>query len=376
MSNLKNKPGIYHDVNPSDYFRLGTVRDDGTLIERGSPEYVLSRSALREFSRCPKAWKIGRPAKVSKAFTWGTLIDILCLTPHISEEMLIVQPETYSSAPESGTFALTTDFPGGEWNGRKKDCREWKSEQEAKGLVVLTPEELEAKSAEKPWNANATYCREWLANTPRGREVISQEMSEQAKQALAMIEEDEIFSHVLANSKKQTVVVWDWICPMTERAIRCKAMLDIVPDGTSALIDLKTTADASPEAWGYHVKKYGYHYQGAMYLDGWNSAAEASEISDRRSIFAHLISESLAPYPTARRVLDDEFIEVGRMGYEADLLKYSACVHSGEWPGYSDGEDSGFETVACPSFIFRNAGITSEQANLEAIAILGKEVKS
>lgn len=377
MSNLKNEPGIYHDVNPMDYFRLGTVQSDGTPIPKDSPDYIMSRSSLREFARCPKAWFLGRPEKDSRAFTWGTLIDILCLTPHLADELLVVQPETYSNAPKEGEYILTSAFDG-EWNGRKKDCREWKAEQEAKGLKVLTPEQLESASEEKPWNNNSEFCKQWFANTPKGREVISAKMNQNGKRALEQIEKDLWFSHILRNSKKQTVIVWDWEPPLFGvKPVRCKAMIDIVPERTEssgALIDLKTTNDAGVPAWNSHVKKFGYHYQGAFYLDGWNSAANAVGLDDRRSVFAHLISESEAPYVTARRVLDEAFIEAGRLEYVGDLVKFAACREAGAWPGYSDDAEDGFEVTECPDYLYERASNQSMRAEDEARRILeGKE---
>lgn len=376
MSKLKNAPGIYYNVNPSDYFRLGTVNPDGSPIPKDSPDFVMSRSALREFARCPRAWYQGRPEKSSRAFTWGTLIDILCLTPDLADELLIVQPETYSKAPKEGSFILTTAFDG-EWNGRTKACREWKKEQEGNGLAVMTPEELEVAKEERPWNNNAEACRQWLANTPKGREVIGAQMMEEGAKAMAQIDQDLWFSHILKNSKKQTVIVWDFEPSFFgAKPVRCKAMIDIVPErteGAGALIDLKTTIDASFAAWSAHVKKFAYHYQGAMYLDGWNSAADAIGLDDRRTIFAHLISESEAPYPTARRVLDDFFIEAGRMEYLADLEKFAACRASGAWPGYSDNAEDGFELVSCPDYVHERAAARSHRSRKETARIIGEE---
>ena len=369
---LKAEPGIYHGCKPADYFKLGVVREDGSIIERGSSEYIMSRSSLRDFARCPQAWQLGLPRKASKAFAWGSLIDGMLLTPDMLDELIVVQPETYSNAPEKGRFILSTEFDG-EWNPRTKACREWKKEKESMGWKIYTPEQYAEACEEKKWNANSDYCKKWIESVPAEVDVISSGMMAEAEKAMLRIEEDVRFSHILGISQTQTVIVWDWTCPVSGEIIRCKAMLDIVPPAeTGVLLDLKTTVDAHPVAWSHHVKKYGYHYQGAMYMDGYNAAADAMGQDDYRDTFGHLIQESSAPYETARRVLENDWITVGRVEYEADLMRYATCRVTGNFPGYSENTEDGFERVECPSYLRPAAEQKRMDAQDEALDIDAK----
>ena len=44
---------------------------------RGTPEYVISRSALVEFQKCPHRWKGGFEMEETNATDWGSLLDTL-----------------------------------------------------------------------------------------------------------------------------------------------------------------------------------------------------------------------------------------------------------------------------------------------------------
>jgi exodeoxyribonuclease VIII len=53
-----------------------------------------------------------------------------------------------------------------------------------------------------------------------------------------------------------------------ETGALCKARFDQLTNGVPALTDLKTTADASPEAFARSIYRYGYYLQAAHYLSG------------------------------------------------------------------------------------------------------------
>jgi len=121
-----------------------------------------------------------------------------------------------------------------------------------------------------------------------------------------------------------------WIDPDT--GLSCKALIDRITShaGSTVVIDLKSTKDASPNAFARDVLNYGYHVQAAFYLDGLNVLGPAS----RR--FVVIAVEKEPPYGVAVYELDDEWIDLGRDAYRDYLRKHAACLASGHWPGYSD----------------------------------------
>jgi len=95
------------------------------------------------------------------------------------------------------------------------------------------------------------------------------------------------------------------------------------------LVDLKTTACANPDKFKHSVKKYGYHRQAAMALDG------VSKVTGKE--YKHFIIvavEKEAPYCASAFVLDKETIEEGRIEYKQYAGLYKECLESQCWPSY------------------------------------------
>jgi hypothetical protein len=117
-----------------------------------------------------------------------------------------------------------------------------------------------------------------------------------------------------------------------------------VPDPLSEfgtiLGDLKTTISAAPRSWLDTVFKRGYHIQAALYLDAYNAATGSNYTQ-----FAHIVQENFAPYETARRVLDAEFIQLGRAAYRRALVDYCWCLANDKWPGFDDWNAGGGDLI-------------------------------
>lgn len=91
-----------------------------------------------------------------------------------------------------------------------------------------------------------------------------------------------------------------------------------------ALIDIKTTSDASYEGFARQIGNLGYHLQAAFYLDVFN-ASEGTNYKD----FFFIAVESKAPHGVAIYRLDENHIEIGRQAYKKALNKYAEIIQSG-----------------------------------------------
>lgn len=113
--------------------------------------------------------------------------------------------------------------------------------------------------------------------------------------------------------------------------VRCKARLDgYAPEihgGT--IVDIKTTRDASLRAFEKAIFGYGYHRQGAMYLEG----AFAHNLPAVN--FVIIAVESEAPYAVAVYRLTEGAIDAGAEQLAPLLKTYAMCTTLGEWPAYS-----------------------------------------
>jgi len=111
--------------------------------------------------------------------------------------------------------------------------------------------------------------------------------------------------------------------------VPCRALPDYLT--SPVCYDLKTTNDASPEAFRYSCIKYGYDIQDAMYLDG------LAAIGHTARDFVFVVQEIEAPYTVAMYRLSEESREEARMKYRDALKLYAKCQERDEWPGYTDG---------------------------------------
>lgn len=91
-----------------------------------------------------------------------------------------------------------------------------------------------------------------------------------------------------------------------------------------ALIDLKTTMDASYEGFAKQMGNLGYHLQAAYYLDVFNGS-QGTNYDE----FFFVAIENKAPYAIAVYRLDSAQIEHGRIAYQRALSEYAGFLNSG-----------------------------------------------
>lgn len=106
------------------------------------------------------------------------------------------------------------------------------------------------------------------------------------------------------------------------------------------IVDLKTTKDASPEAFGKSVAEWGYHRQDVHYRQGLAACLKC----DWRAIdFVIVCVETEPPYLVATYRLSDgsephtpDDVGLGLEQMRAARERFRACSEAGIWPGYSE----------------------------------------
>lgn len=113
----------------------------------------------------------------------------------------------------------------------------------------------------------------------------------------------------------------------------CKARIDRLTalSGWSVIVDVKSTENAGPRAFGRDIFRYSYHQQGGFYLDGCDALAPR----ERKVIFVAVEKEP--PCAVAVYELEQDAIDLGRDEYRKHLAEYARCIETGRWPGYPDG---------------------------------------
>lgn len=269
--------------------------------ERGDKEFVMSRGALMEFFKCPRRWLDGAPKDETKSTAWGSLIDCLALTSHAFNDQYAVAPLTYPAKPEK------------------------------KGDPIV----------QKPWNRNATYCKEWEA-AKGGKTILKEEEYYEAQVAVTRLKSDSLISSFLSHSKRQVMITADYVDRATDIAVPVKILIDLVPNEESefghGLGDLKTTESAEADDWTNSVFYFDYDVQSALYLDVFNAAT-----GEERADFYHCVQENKPPYMTGRKLMRTAFIDLGRETYTAALKAYCRCLATGEWPDYDSHSRNNFK---------------------------------
>jgi hypothetical protein len=262
-------------------------------VERGNSAFVMGRSELMLFAQCPRRWLNGYNSKDSESTDWGSLLDCLVLDPARLTEKYVVAPATYLA------------------DGRKKGDPQ----------------------VEKPWNRNATTCREW-EEAHKDKIVIKAAEHGESEAALKFLRADPQIDYVLETSAKQVMVVAEYRDRETKLVVPVKILIDLVPaldsDYAKALFDFKTSLSADPARWPRLVFDRGYHVQAAMYLDVYTAAT-----GEDRLEFLHIVQENFAPFESSKMGISEEFLAMGRDAYRAALRKYCWCLANNHWPGYA-----------------------------------------
>lgn len=123
-----------------------------------------------------------------------------------------------------------------------------------------------------------------------------------------------------------------WVDPETE--VMRRARLDIsarLPNGRSVVVDYKSCVSAEPERCSKAMYDYGYHRQGAWYLDG----AQALGLGDEDTAFLLVWQEKDPPHLVTVTYPDPIALRAAREDNRRALELYARCVSADDWPSYA-----------------------------------------
>jgi hypothetical protein len=207
--------------------------------------------------------------------------------------------------------------------------------------LVLEPHEISHRYRIKPEGMNfATKDgKAWRDATPAGIEIVSEAEHRaacvQARRLRALPE----VAALLGSGEGEVSFFW----LDEETGTHCKGRADWVfrsPAGV-VLLDLKTTDDATPEAFGRSCARYGYHTQSAWYSNGWTQATGEPVLG-----FVFGAVESAWPHDAVPYMLDEQALTRARVQIAALLELHSHCTATGHWPGIA----SEITTLSLPAW--------------------------
>lgn len=260
---------------------------------RGTKDFRMSPSSLKLFARCPARWVAGYSLPDSGAKRWGSIIDARLLTPEQFEQRYVLTPTHYTRDGERKAWRNDLRIP---------EVAKWVEEN--KGKEFLTKAELDECDA-----------------------------------AIKRLLSDETILSFHTASDKQVLVVGEWRDEDTGLVVPVECLLDYVPrlgtEFAKCLGDLKTTTNAalSPfQRWCYTAE---YHIQASFDTDLYVTAT-----NEDRCSWCFIVQENFAPWQTGKRLLSQNFLELGRSSYKKLLALYCRCLATGKWPGYDDTDEA------------------------------------
>jgi exodeoxyribonuclease VIII len=188
---------------------------------------------------------------------------------------------------------------------------------------VILPEGLDRRTTA----GKASYEAVISQACATGAEVISANDAAKVLKIAAYAHAHPVAKAMFSDGKAEQSVFWT----DDETGVLCKCRPDWLLGGENpAVLDVKSTLDASPDEFARSAFKWRYHVQAAWYLDGVEAATGLKPDS-----FMFLAVEKEAPFASAYYYADDDMIRAGRAEYRRALRVYADCLASGKWTGYT-----------------------------------------
>lgn len=192
-------------------------------------------------------------------------------------------------------------------------------------MAVFEPERY--LSATIVWDAGRRHGRKWDAFVEKneGKDILTAAEARAVQDLANAIRSDATAEKYVSGGRAEVTVLWE------ESGIRCKGRLDFAAN-CGALVDIKTTRDASPEGFGREVWRYQYHVQASWYRHGWEKA------TGTRLPFVFVAVEADPPHVVQVYRVPEPIMDLGTERWTALLEHLAFCRQESRWPGYFDGE--------------------------------------
>lgn len=191
-------------------------------------------------------------------------------------------------------------------------------------MAVFEPERMAAAYA--IWDGGIRRGKAWDAFSERNahREILTEAEMATCLDLSVAVRNNPVAAQYVSGGKGEQTALW------TDRVyqLECKARLDFVAD-CGALVDLKTTRDASPGGFSKVAWAYQYHVQAAWYSDGYEAA------TGKRLPYVLVAVEKEAPHVVQVYRVPDAILDLGRETYRNLLGTLVDCRKASAWPGYS-----------------------------------------
>ena len=199
--------------------------------------------------------------------------------------------------------------------------------------AILEPDELDNRYQATSVERRGTKAWTEAEEAAEGRELVKLADFDQALQMRDAVWSQPAARELLDGAKTEVSAFWDDVI-----GLPCKARADAVNVRLNALVDVKTTTDASPREFARQYAKLGYGLQDIHYRTGFaTNGLDASSM-------VFIAVESKPPYLVALYELGTDQLSAYQDRHSTLLWQYKQCVDAGSFPGY----DLAIQTLELP----------------------------
>lgn len=207
---------------------------------------------------------------------------------------------------------------------------------------VLEPELFESRyhlwskvNGRKP--ASNTKAWEEIEAQANGRILLCDEDVKVLSDMHRSINKSATARSVIEGGKKEKSIFW----VDKDTGILCKVRPDVWHQ--NLVVDLKTAADASPNAFARSVYQFGYHVQCGMINEALHNLYGINMMN-----FVFPVVEKDGPYACGVYRMSDDAINQGRDEFKRALFAMKECMLTDTWEAYPD------TTIDLPAYAYKN----------------------
>lgn len=201
--------------------------------------------------------------------------------------------------------------------------------------LVLEPEKFEQEFAVGDFNVRRGKEYDKCVEENPGKNIISKEEYDRGlvvqEAVILEVSKNKNLERLLQGHKELSFYWKD-----EKTGILCKCRTDVLtPFG--AINDVKTSYDASFDAFQNQMVKLSYFVSAAFYLRGVRETMRQSEwnLGVAPKVFSFTVIESKEPHAIATYYLDEKSIQMGDMLIDKALASLADAEKTNEWPSYS-----------------------------------------
>ena len=171
--------------------------------------------------------------------------------------------------------------------------------------------------------------------------IIPEEMYAKANEMCEAVKREPLAVKLLNGASE---VPFFWTDEMTGEACKCRVDVLNTEYSQPIIVDVKSTSDASTEAFIRSAINYGYDFQAAMYSDG------VEKNIGKKPLFVFIAVEKEPPYAVNILQADELMLRRGYDLFREYIGIYHDCKQTGNFYGYL-GKYNQINNLALPSYL-------------------------